>query len=98
MASVYALGPRVMFRIIRQIYGGFVVQVQLRGAVDRLPEFGEKRLEVDGFFRGFRSRNDLCLTGGQSYCGLFLAAPGNGSVSVHKDVSGCGVPRRPVGV
>eukprot|EP00965_Chrysotila_dentata_P086424 2852121-Pleurochrysis_carterae.AAC.1 len=87
-----------MFWIIRQIYSGFIVQVQLRGAIDWLSEFGEERPEVGGFFRGFKSRYDLCLTGGQSYRGLFLAAPGNGSLPVHKNVSGRGMPRRPVGV
>eukprot|EP00965_Chrysotila_dentata_P161127 5320291-Pleurochrysis_carterae.AAC.1 len=54
MTTVDVLGTLVVFWIVRQVNGGFVVEGQRCGLPGREPEVREKRSQVNSFFGGFR--------------------------------------------
>eukprot|EP00965_Chrysotila_dentata_P098197 3246938-Pleurochrysis_carterae.AAC.1 len=85
-----------MFRVVGQVDGGLVVEVQ-RGRVARIfAEFVKERSEVGCLLCSLGGCDDFSLTRRERDCGLLLAAPSYGGLSVHEHVSRRRVLRCPI--
>eukprot|EP00965_Chrysotila_dentata_P145365 4800977-Pleurochrysis_carterae.AAC.1 len=98
MSSMYVFRPRVMLWVISEVDGAFIVQVKGRRCGVVGTELVEEGTQVRCFFRGFRRGYNFSFAGRQCHGGLFLAAPGDGSATVHEHMSRRGVTGGPVRV
>ena len=88
VATMDVLGTRVMLRVVRQVDGRLVVEMQ-RGRVARVfAELFEERSEIRGLFCSLGGCDDFCLARRKGDARLFLGGPRNGRLVVHENVSG----------
>eukprot|EP00965_Chrysotila_dentata_P061931 2052160-Pleurochrysis_carterae.AAC.1 len=85
MSSMYVFRPGVMLWVISEVDGTFIVQVKRR----RRGVIGTELVE-----EGTRG-NNFSFAGRQRHGGLFLAALGDGSATVHEYMSRRGVTGGP---
>eukprot|EP00965_Chrysotila_dentata_P255471 6212234-Pleurochrysis_carterae.AAC.2 len=72
MAAVDVLGARVVLRVVRQVDGCLVVDMDRRGNRLSFTELGEEGAQVSGLRCGLGGGHDLCLAARQRDRGLFL--------------------------
>eukprot|EP00965_Chrysotila_dentata_P135516 4480169-Pleurochrysis_carterae.AAC.1 len=87
MASVDVLGPRMVLGVVREVDSRFVVQVQGGGVTAGFAELVEEGTKVGGFLSRFGGRDYLRFARGERHRRLLFAAPRDGSLSIHEDMT-----------
>eukprot|EP00965_Chrysotila_dentata_P018082 600667-Pleurochrysis_carterae.AAC.1 len=70
-----------MLRVVCEIDGGFVIQVERRRLAMTIAELVEQSAHLYCLLRGFGSCDDFGLAGGQRHRRLLFATPGDGGAS-----------------